>query len=92
MAAQHGPKRVPKPGATSATTRGTVPAVAAVDLESAMTMLERRRRTAALDAMVRYGIPSHNAIGVTMSGLKAIARVIGRKDHDAAAAPWTTGV
>lgn len=62
------------------------------ELDAVMSMLKRRSSKATLGGMARYGIPSDTAIGVTMSGLKAIAKELGGKHHALAAALWGTGV
>ncbi|MGI8819005.1 MAG: DNA alkylation repair protein [Gemmatimonadales bacterium] len=40
--------------------------------------------------MARYAIPSHNAFGVSMAGMKVLAERLGR-NHELAAALWDTG-
>jgi 3-methyladenine DNA glycosylase AlkD len=42
-------------------------------------------------ALERFGIPSHNALGIPTPALKALARRLGR-DHGRAAALWNTGL
>jgi 3-methyladenine DNA glycosylase AlkD len=42
------------------------------------------------DAMVRYGVPSDNAFGVTVSNIQVLAKRLGRS-HALAAALWDTG-
>jgi 3-methyladenine DNA glycosylase AlkD len=41
--------------------------------------------------MVRFGIPTTNALGVQMRDIQAIGRKLGR-DHELALALWKTGV
>src|SRR3954468_14810964 len=64
---------------------------APTDLRSAMAMLERAATKATRDGMSRYAIPNDNALGVSMSGMKAIAKKIGR-DHALAEALWQQGM
>lgn len=68
---------------------------------SAVTAAERARGViralrgmgdpARLEGMARYGIDTRNAVGVTVTELRRVARDLGR-DHDLAAALWTSGV
>lgn len=46
---------------------------------------------ARLEGMARYGIDTTNAVGVTVTELRRLARGIGR-DHDLAAALWGSGI
>ncbi len=41
--------------------------------------------------MARYGIPSDNALGVAVSDIKTLGKLLGRS-HDLAAALWETGI
>jgi len=61
------------------------------DVDAALTMLKRRSSKRVRDGMARYAIPSDNAIGVSVSDIKKVAKGIGR-DHDLAESLWTTGV
>jgi len=45
----------------------------------------------AMEGMVRYGIRSANALGVSAPKLRRLAREVG-KDHDLAAELWRTGI
>ena len=46
---------------------------------------------ARLEGMARYGIDTTNALGVTVTELRRVARVLGR-DHELAAELWASGV
>jgi 3-methyladenine DNA glycosylase AlkD len=59
--------------------------------KAALTWLERRASKATRDGMARYGVPSDNAIGVTMANMKVLAKQIG-PSHEVAAALWETGM
>jgi len=61
------------------------------ELKSVITWLERHSSKRTRDGMARYGIPSDNALGVTMADLKLLAKRVGR-NHQLAAALWDTGV
>jgi len=63
----------------------TSPNVAAV-VESLKRLATKRTR----DGLARYGIPSDNALGVTIGDVQKLAKKIGR-DHDLAEALWQTG-
>ncbi len=43
------------------------------------------------DGMARYGLPSDNALGVSMTNMKVLGKRLG-KNHELAAALWDTGV
>ena len=60
------------------------------EVRSALTWLKRHSTKRTLDGMARYGIPSDNALGVTMADMKALAKRLGR-NHQLAAALWDTG-
>lgn len=61
------------------------------DVKTVMAQLERAATKATRDGMSRYAIPNENALGVTMSHMKAMSKKIG-KDHALAEALWKTGV
>jgi 3-methyladenine DNA glycosylase AlkD len=61
------------------------------ELKSVITWLERHSSQRTRDGMARYGIPSDNALGMTMADLKVLAKRVGR-NHQLAAALWDTGV
>jgi 3-methyladenine DNA glycosylase AlkD len=48
------------------------------ELKSVITWLERHSSKRTRDGMARYGIPSDNALGVTMADLKVLAKRVGR--------------
>jgi 3-methyladenine DNA glycosylase AlkD len=60
------------------------------EVRSALTWLKRHSTKRTLDGMARYGIPSDNALGVTMADMKVLANRLGR-NHELAAALWDTG-
>ena len=60
-------------------------------LAFAMDWLKRHSTKKTLDGMARYGIPSDNALGVSVADIRALAKMLGR-NHDLAAALWDTGV
>ena len=60
------------------------------EVRSALTWLKRQSTKRTLNGMARYGIPSDNALGVTMADMKALAKRLGR-NHQLAAALWDTG-
>jgi 3-methyladenine DNA glycosylase AlkD len=62
-----------------------------VEAKSALAWLKRHSTRAARDGMARYGLPSDNALGVSMSNIQVLARELG-KSHELAAALWETGV
>lgn len=43
------------------------------------------------EGMARYGLPSDNALGVSVADIRLLAKQVGR-DHDLALALWETGV
>lgn len=61
------------------------------EVDAALTWLERKGTQRDRDNMVRFGIVTDNAFGVSMAHLKILARQLG-KDHDLAAGLWDTGV
>ena len=72
------------------TRKATKPSLDA-DVQSVLKWLKRHSTTAALDGMVRYGVPSDKAFGVAMKDLKVVGKELGR-NHELAAALWDTGV
>ncbi len=60
-------------------------------VDVALKWLERSSTQRDRDNMVRFAITTDNAYGVSMANLKVLAKQLG-KDHDLAAALWTTGV
>jgi 3-methyladenine DNA glycosylase AlkD len=59
--------------------------------DSALAWLKRHSTKATRDGMARYGVPSDNALGVTMADMKVLGKQLG-KNHELAAALWATGV
>ena len=64
---------------------------ARVDAKTALAMLKAKATKRTRDGMARYGLPSDNALGVSVGDIQKIAKQIGR-DHDLALALWKTGV
>jgi 3-methyladenine DNA glycosylase AlkD len=63
---------------------------AAHNVETVVASLKRLANKRTRDGLVRYGIPSDNALGVTIGAIQKLAKPIGR-DHDLAEALWQTG-
>jgi 3-methyladenine DNA glycosylase AlkD len=61
------------------------------EVASAITWLKRHSTKHSLDGMARYAIPSDNALGVSVSDIRVLAKRLGR-NHELAAALWDTGV
>ena len=61
------------------------------ELESALTWLKRHATKRTLEGMARYGLPSDNALGVSVADIRLLAKRLG-KNHELAAALWKTGV
>ena len=59
-------------------------------MNEALHWLERHGKRSTIEGMARYGIPSDGAYGVTFGELRGYARALGR-DHDLAAALWSSG-
>ena len=62
-----------------------------VEVAEAMRWLERHATKKTRDGMARFGIPSTNALGVTVGDMRKYAKTID-KDHALAARLWKTGV
>jgi 3-methyladenine DNA glycosylase AlkD len=60
-------------------------------VESALTWLKRHATKRTREGMARYGIPSDNALGVSVADIRLLAKQLGR-NHELAAALWDTGV
>lgn len=56
-----------------------------------MALLRAQGRPEAVAGMTRFGLPAHNALGVSMPALRRLARAIG-KNHALAAELWASGV
>jgi len=75
-----------------ATRKEAQPALAdQVEVESALTWLKRHATRHTLEGMARYGLPSDNALGVSVGDIRLLAKRLG-KNHELAAALWKTGV
>ena len=61
------------------------------EVEPALTWLKRHGTKRTRDGMARYGIPSGNALGVSVADIRLLAKRLGR-NHELAAALWATGV
>ena len=58
---------------------------------AALAWLEEHATKKTLDGMARYGMPKERALGVTVSDIQKLAKLLGRS-HDLAAGLWKTGV
>lgn len=61
-----------------------------VTVEQAIDWLRENGTQDTIDGMARYGIPSANALGVTVGAMKGYAKQIGR-DHELALKLWDSG-
>jgi len=61
------------------------------EVESAVTWLKRHATERTREGMARYGIPSGNALGVSVADIRLLAKGPGL-NHDLAAVLWTTGL
>ena len=61
------------------------------EVESALKWLKRHATKHTRDGMSRYGLPSDNALGVSVADIRVLAKQLGR-NHALAAALWNTGV
>ena len=59
------------------------------DLRSALEWLERHGSRSGREAMVRYGVSSEKAFGVSMANIQVLGKRLGRS-HELAAALWAT--
>jgi 3-methyladenine DNA glycosylase AlkD len=62
-----------------------------VDVEPALKWLKQHATKHTRDGLARYGIPSDNALGVSVADIRLLAKRLGR-NHALAAALWDTGV
>ena len=69
----------------------TKAATAQHDVASVLAWLKKHSSKATRAGMARYGVPSDNALGVTMADMKVIAAEVG-KNHQLAAELWETGI
>ena len=60
------------------------------EVKVALTWLKRHSTKRTLAGMARYGLPSENALGVSVSDLHLLAKKLGR-NHLLAVALWKTG-
>ena len=60
------------------------------EVQAAITWLKRHSTRHTLEGMARYGIPSDNALGVSVADIRVLAKKLGR-NHLLAAALWKTG-
>jgi 3-methyladenine DNA glycosylase AlkD len=68
-----------------------MPAKEYVDAATALAWLRKTGTKKVVAGMTRYGIPSANAVGVTVGDLKKYAKTIG-KDHALAEGLWKSGM
>ena len=83
------PSKIRRTSAKTTTTKTEASPQALV--QSALTWLKRHATTRTREGMARYGIPSDNALGVSVADIRLLARQLGR-NHELAAALWKTGV
>ena len=80
-------KRVAKAPARTPRTRKALRADAAATVDALMRKSSKKWR----DSLVRYAIPTDNALGVPMKEIQAIGKRL-RPDHELAGALWETGI
>lgn len=85
--------------APGAAARAHAPAMgtsAGADVPSILAALKKLATKRTLDGMARYAIPSHNALGVSMGDIQALAKRLrrehGERAHGLADPLWDTGV
>ena len=61
------------------------------DVDSVLAWLKKHSSARNREGMARYGLPSENALGVSVANIRLLAKRLGR-DHDLALALWDTGV
>ena len=61
------------------------------EVQLALTWLKRHATKRTRDGMARYGIPSDNALGVSVADIRVLGKRLGR-NHELAAGLWETGV
>jgi 3-methyladenine DNA glycosylase AlkD len=59
--------------------------------EAVLAALRKKASKRNVEGMARYGIPSGNALGVSVGDLRKLAKALGR-DHELAEALWSTGI
>jgi 3-methyladenine DNA glycosylase AlkD len=61
------------------------------EVASVLAWLKKHSSVRNREGMARYGLPSDNALGVSVANIRLLAKKLGR-DHDLALALWETGV
>src|SRR5688572_347824 len=61
------------------------------DVDSVLTWLRRHSSARNREGLARYGLPSDNALGVSVGDIRDLGKRLGR-DHDLALVLWKTGV
>jgi 3-methyladenine DNA glycosylase AlkD len=61
------------------------------EMKSVIATLKRLSSKKTLDGMARYGLPSDNALGVSVGAIQKVAKDLGR-NHELAESLWTTGI
>jgi 3-methyladenine DNA glycosylase AlkD len=61
------------------------------DVDSVLAWLKRHSSARNREGLARYGLPSENALGVSVADIRQLGKLLGR-DHDLALALWKTGV
>jgi 3-methyladenine DNA glycosylase AlkD len=61
------------------------------EVDSILAWLKKHSSALNREGMARYGLPSDNALGVSVADIRLLAKQVGR-DHDLALALWETGV
>lgn len=60
-------------------------------LKQIVSLLRKKGRIKNIEGMARFGISTHNTLGVTVTELRKIAKSVGR-DHSLATELWNTGI
>ena len=79
--------------AKGAPARRAAPAGArgAVRVEQALALLRAKATRRTLEGMTRYGLPSKNALGVSVGDIQKVGKALG-PDHELALALWPSGI
>ena len=85
------PRTLKRTAAKATRTKAKAESSLADEVDSALKWLKRHATRHTLNGMARYGIPSDNALGVSVADIRALAKQLGR-DHELAGALWKTGV
>src|SRR5688572_4956726 len=80
-----------KKTAVAGTPRKKASASQTTDVDAVVATLRSKATKATLDGMARYGIPSDDALGVTVGTLRQIGKGLGR-NHELAESLWQTGI